>query len=89
MIINEDNYETLKKVSDITLIDYDIKWLNAENTEGFIDCDNLLTMIEDLIVEYHNKEEEIDDLKQDIEDNYELKRIDPYDEYGISRNDFI
>ena len=46
-------------------------------------------MIEDLIVEYHRKEEQLEDLKQDLEDNYVPRRIDPYEEYGVSRNDFF
>lgn len=89
MRVTPDNYETLKKVSDITLVDYDIKWFDAENVEGYIDSEGLLSMIEDLIVEYNRKKEELEDLYQDIEDNYEPKRIDPYDYYGVSRSDFL
>lgn len=89
MRVTPDNYETLKKASDITLVDYDIKWYDAENFEGNIDSEDLLTIIEDLITEYHKKEEELEDLKQDLEDNYEPKRIDPYDYYGVSRSDFF
>lgn len=89
MRVTPDNYETLKKVSDITLVDYDIKWFDAENIDGYIDSESLLSMIEDLIVEYNHKKEEIEDLHQDIEDNYEPKRIDPYDYYGVSRSDFL
>lgn len=89
MIVTPDNYETLKKASEITLVDYDIKWYDAENFEGQIDSDGLLSMIEDLIVEYHRKEEQLEDLKQDLEDNYVPRRIDPYEEYGVSRNDFF
>ena len=89
MRVTPDNYETLKKASDITLVDYDIKWFDAENIEGYIDSEGLLSMIEDLIVEYNHKKEELEDVKQDIEDNYEPKRIDPYDYYGVSRGDFL
>ena len=89
MRITPDNYEILEKASDITLVDYGIKWFDAENYEGYIDSEGLLSMIEDLTVEYHRKEEEIEELKQDIEDNYEPKKIDPYDYYGVSRNDFF
>lgn len=89
MRVTPDNYEILKKASDITLVDYDIKWFDAENYEGYIDSEGLLSMIEDLIVEYNHKEEELEDIKQDIEDNYTPRRIDPYEEYGVSRNDFF
>ena len=89
MRVTPDNYEILKNASDITLVDYDIKWFDAENFAGQIDSDGLLSMIEDLIVEYHRKEEQLEDLKQDLEDNYVPRRIDPYEEYGVSRNDFF
>ena len=89
MRVTPDNYETLKKASDITLVDYDIKWFDAENYEGYIDSEGLLSMIEDLIVEYNHKQEELEDIKQDIEDNYTPRRIDPYEEYGVSKNDFF
>lgn len=89
MRVTPDNYETLKKASDITLVDYDIKWFDAENIDGYIDNEGLLEMIEDLLVEYHHKEEELEDLKRDIEDNYEPRKIDPYEEYGVSRYDFL
>jgi hypothetical protein len=46
-------------------------------------------MIEDLIREIHNKEEEIEELKNDIENNYEPRRPDPYDEFGVSKYDFL
>lgn len=89
MKVTGDNYDILKKASDITLVDYDIKWFDAENSDGYIDSDGLLSMIEDLILEYNHKEEELEDLKQDLEDNYQPRKIDPYEEYGVSRNDFF
>lgn len=89
MKVTGDNYDILKKASDITLVDYDIKWFDAENSDGYIDSDGLLSMIEDLILEYNHKEEELEDLKQDLEDNYVPRRIDPYEEYGVSRKDFF
>lgn len=89
MKVTPDNYVILKKASDITLVDYEIKWFDAEKFDGYIDSEGLLSMVEDLIVEYHHKEEELEDLKQDIEDNYEPRKIDPYEEYGVSRYDFF
>ena len=89
MRVTIDNYDTLKKASDITLVDYDIKWFDAEKVDGYIDSESLLEMIEDLIREIHNKEEEIEDLKNDIENNYEPRRPDPYEEFGVSRYDFL
>lgn len=89
MRVDESNFEILKKASDITGVDYEIRWFDAENIEGYIDSEGLLTIIEDLIVCVHKKEEELEDLEEDIEARYELRKIDPYDEYGISRSDFF
>lgn len=51
--------------------------------------DDALDIIEELVSELEHKEEELSDLQNDIENNYELKRIDPYEEYGVSERDFI
>ena len=45
-------------------------------------------MLQDLVDEYDNKEEEYNDLKEDMDNNYELKKEDVYDTYGVSRNEF-
>lgn len=89
MKIDDSNYLTIQNVVDITLVDYEIKWYDAENNEGYIEEGSILAMLDDLIAEVHKKEEELEDLKQEIEDNYELKKIDPYDENGVSRYDFF
>ena len=44
-------------------------------------------MIEDLVYFYHNLEEEFDDYKQMVEDNY--KPIPISEQVGISNEDFI
>ena len=77
-IINEEN---LNKIVEITGSDYD-------NKNGMIEESYLENIIEDLICEYHNIKEELDDLKENLEDNYTLKQPDDYDFYGVSRNDF-
>lgn len=81
---NEKEMETLTKVSEITGVDYNGKEWNEDIT-----IESLINALDDMIYEYHNKEEEIEDLKHDLEENYQPKPFDPYDEYGVSRNDFI
>ena len=77
MRIDESNFETIQKASEITLTDYNIYWKDAENVDGYIDTDDLVTIIQDLICEIEHKEEEIEDLKnQEKESEY-----DPYDLY--------
>lgn len=78
----ESEYEKIKEISKITLTDYELKG-------NLIPVDSLVSALEDMLVEYHNKEYEIEELKQDIEDNYELKKVDPYTEYGVSESDFL
>ena len=77
MKVDESNYETLKRVSDITMTDYEIVWKDAENIEGYIDTDGLLAMIEDLICEVDRLKEEIDDLNQpnDYDPEIEIPQI--------------
>lgn len=54
----------------------------------YVNIDSVYTMLQDLVGEYDNKEEEYNDLKEDMDNNYELKIEDLYDTYGVSRNDF-
>jgi len=70
MIVDESNYETLDKVSKITLTDYEIRWFNAENIDGYIDSYALFSMVEDLLLEIDRLEEKYKDLENDLESNY-------------------
>lgn len=70
MKVNESNYDILKRVEDITNTDYEIKWFDAENIDGYIESESLISMIEDLIGKVENLEEEIEDIKSDRDSNY-------------------
>ena len=74
MKVDETNFETFEKVRKITLTDYEIKWFNAEEIDGYIDPDGMLAMIEDLLCEIDSLKEQAEDRERDIADNY--KRID-------------
>jgi len=87
MRVDENNFDILKSASDITLTDYDIKWFDAENIDGYIDADNVISMIEDLIYEISYLNEKIENMKRDIEDNY--RRIPMSEQLGINDKDFI
>ena len=88
MRVDESNFETLKKTMDITLVDYEINWYDAENIKGHIESDELLSIIDDLIVEYHVLEEKLEEQKEYCNQYHTDKKIDPYDEYGLNPNDF-
>lgn len=54
--------ELISKVSDITLFDY---YHDKDATEE----DILICALEDMLMEYKNKEMEFDDYKEDVADN--------------------
>lgn len=70
---------TLKSIRDITKTAY----INP------ISEDDAIYIIEELISEIEHKEDEISSLQNDIENNYEPKTINYYEEYGINEKDFI
>lgn len=70
MIVDESNFEILDRVSKLTLTDYDIKWFDRKNIYGYIENDNLLSMLEDLLCEIDSLEEKYKDFEQYVEDNY-------------------
>lgn len=84
MIIDEKLYE---QISDLTETDYE-GWLNKNREEYFVASEKVLNMLQDLIWEIEHWKEQYEDLKQDVEENYKLKDVDPYDYYGVSRKDF-
>lgn len=81
MLSNEEVIK-ITEISDITGTDYE---LNG----NFISPVMLLSIIDDLLDEYHKKENEVTELQEEIESNYEPKKINPYTEYGLNERDFI
>ena len=58
-----------------------IKQLEDENEE-------LKDKIDELEYDRSYLIDMIDEMKRDIQENYVLKNINPYDEYGLSEDDF-
>lgn len=56
--------------------------------KDLVSIEEVLTELENLMYENKHLEDKIDELENDIENNYELKQYDPYDFYGVSREDF-
>lgn len=77
--LNVDELEIMKKVTSITMVDYEIE-------NDYIPVDSFISAIEDLICEIHNQEERYEDLEQNIRDNY--RQLSPAEMYGISDKDF-
>lgn len=80
--LDNDEYEKIREIERITYSDYEI-------VGNFIPVDSLINALIDMLGEYHNKEEELEDLKQDIEDNYKPRYDNKYQEYGLSERDFL
>lgn len=78
--LDRREYETIRDVSDLTFENYEL-------IGDLIPADNLMRVIESLLVEYHNLEEEFEDYRQEIEDNYEP--VSPSRQVGVYDTDFF
>lgn len=76
------NETTVKKIEELTSTDYTFKY-------NSIPADSIEELVEDLLNEIDRLESKINDLEQDIENNYQLKERNEYEECGLSINDFI
>ena len=71
--------ELEKKVVDITGTDY----------TGLLELNDLENIIKDLITEYHNIEEKLQDQKEYCDEWHTTRKVDMYDECGVSERDFV
>lgn len=82
----ELNEKLYKRILEIGSSDYGNTL--QKDDKVYVNVDGIYAMLQDLVDEYDNKEEEYNDLKEDMDNNYELKKEDVYDTYGVSRNEF-
>ena len=87
MRVDENTYKIIQKAKELTDGVYDIYWKDSENIDGYIETDTLLSIIDDLIWEVKYKDEELEDLKNDLDSNY--VRVSISDQVDISDRDFI
>lgn len=80
--LNDTELKRIEEISSITGSDYELKG-------NFIPVESLLAAAEDMLMEYGVLEEKLNDLQQEISENYEIKRVNPYIEYGVSEHDFL
>lgn len=86
MKIDKELYE---KISEITGIDYEaITYKDPDIEYVLVFTDAVVNMLEDLLAEYHHKEEELSDHKAYCEE-WHYTKYDPYEEYGVSERDFF
>lgn len=87
MKINEAEFDIINKAQQLTFTEYDIKWFNKDLFEGYIEGDELISIIENLICEIEKLDEQIDEINQNIQDNYQPLHVSQQVE--ISDDDFI
>ena len=61
--VEENERMLFNEISELTMTNYELK-------ENSIPIDSLIPMIKDIMVEYHSLQEQLEDLKRDMEDNY-------------------
>lgn len=81
MKLDQADLEILEKAGKKTMTNYweNVKWFNPKELDGYIDGDELIGIIEDLICEIDHLEEKAEDREQEIQDNY--RRITPAEMY--------
>lgn len=80
--------ETYLRVQEETFTEYNNLAVDKEKEKVLVDSDTIEAMLEDLITELGVMKEKYQDLKEDLENNYEPKKVDYYEEYGLNRSDF-
>ena len=86
MKIDEASYRIINDAMTILNKNYEIHWFDKDLITGFIDDEEILTIIEDLIYEVDHLNETIEDMKNDIESNY--RPLTKAEQYEISDRDF-
>lgn len=79
--LDGNDYTTIKKVEELTCTDYD-------RLGNFMPVESLMSCIDDLLTEIEKLQEKVKEKENDIENYYELKNVNPFEEYGVSERDF-
>lgn len=81
MIMNKDLY---MRISNLTNTDYEGLVLNDDLF--YVESKSVESMFQDMFCEIDSLEEKIEDMEDNIRDNY--RPISPYEMYGVSERDF-
>lgn len=63
-------------------------WLERKLGVKMISIEQLIDMLDSKIDEVDELKEKIEEMQNDIEENYIRKQFNPYDEYGLNKEDF-
>ena len=80
--LEDSDISMIDRVSNITDTQY------LFNDKDYIEVDTLLDIISDLEDKYISLQEEQEEYKEKIKNEYEPKKYDPYLDYGVSESDF-
>ena len=90
MRVDESNFIVLRNAEDLLNTDFEINITNDDECKGFIDEDNVISMIDELCSEIDRLREELEDQEEHyqeiIKDYYKPKS--PYEVYGVSESMF-
>ena len=75
--ITEENFEVYDRAERITRTSY-MNCTNDDDFEGYIEVENVESLIEDLCDYIKDLEEKIKNMEQDIEDNYIHRPMSDY-----------
>ena len=78
--VSNKELEKYKEISKITITDYEFKG-------NFVPVVSLIAMIDDLLIEVHDRDEKIKDMEENVKENY--KPISQLRHYGMDDSDFI
>lgn len=70
--LNESELKKVQEASSETMTDYELEG-------NMIPVENMMAVIEDLLVELHKRDEKIEDLEDDINNYYTLKKEEYYE----------
>ena len=87
MKVDESNFDTLEKVTEITDTEYNIRWFDAENIDGYIECDDLYDMVYNLVSEVNHLKEQLKE-QEDYCTQYHTMKCNPNEDYDINENLF-
>ena len=80
--LDKDSLVSIKMAEKLTNTDY-------ERVDDLMPVDSFVSMVDELLTEIEKLQEKVEELEYDIDNNYELKRINPYEEYGVRECDFL
>lgn len=79
-LLNEKELKIFKEIEEKTITNYEIE-------NNLLPLENVMGIVEDLLSEINSLNEKLEDLENDIRENY--RPIPVAEQYGISDEDFI